>query len=73
MNKLQEAITKRDQFLKERPHLIDRQREIDNILDKCTDEDRYEVIMILLCEQMRKQLIVLNSIREGLTNEQGTL
>jgi len=73
MNKLQEAITKRDNYIKERPHLIDKQREIDNILDKCTDGDRYEVIMILLCEQMRKQLIVLNSIREGLTNEQGTL
>ena len=73
MNKLQEAITKRDNYIKERPHLIDRQREIDNILDKCTDGDRYEVIMILLCEQMKKQVDVLNSIAKGLSNEQRTV
>jgi len=73
MDNLQQAIAKREQYLKERPHLIEKQREIDNILDKCTDEDRYEVVMLLLCEQMKKQVDVLNAISKGLSDGQGTL
>lgn len=69
MNELQEAIAKRDKYLEDHPHLKEKQQEIDVILDKCTDGDRYEVIMTLLLEQMERQAAAINLLKEGLTNE----
>jgi hypothetical protein len=53
MDALQEAINKRDEFLKERPHLKQQQVELDEILDKCRDEsDRLAVVNMLMMKSM---------------------
>jgi hypothetical protein len=52
MDALQEAINKRDEFLKERPHLKQKQVELDELLDKCRDEDRLAVVNMLMMKSM---------------------
>jgi hypothetical protein len=52
MNDLQKAIKKRDDFLKENPHLIEHQQAIDEIMDKCRSEDRLAVISMLMMQNM---------------------
>lgn len=52
MNELQKAIKKRDDFLKENPHLIKHQQAIDEIMDKCRSEDRLSVITILMMRNL---------------------
>ena len=52
MDTLKEAIKRRDEFLKERPHLKQQQVELDELLDKCRDEDRLSVITMLMMKNM---------------------
>lgn len=65
-DKLREAIEARDKYLEEHPHLQDKQKEIDETLDKCLPEDRAEVAMMLLMEGLATQLIALNALKKGL-------
>jgi hypothetical protein len=66
---LQEAITARDKFLAEHPHLVATQKKIDEILDKCRPEDRFDVIMMLLAENLQKQAEALNILQTILIEE----
>jgi hypothetical protein len=52
MDALKEAIKRRDEFLKEHPHLKQQQVELDELLDKCRDEDRLSVITMLMMKNM---------------------
>lgn len=64
MNELQKAIKARDDFLKEHPHLIPVQQEIDEILDKCREEDRLSVVMMLMMKnamELQKETIRLQN------------
>jgi len=46
---LKKAIEKRDNFLKEHPHLQEYQNYIDSVLSKCTNQnDRLIAIMLML-------------------------
>ncbi|RLI66030.1 MAG: hypothetical protein DRO67_01750 [Candidatus Asgardarchaeum californiense] len=57
---LKKAIQKRDEFLEKHPHMKEFQAEIDDILDKCgNQEDRLATSQILLAgklEEFSKQL-----------------
>lgn len=70
---LTKAMEKRDAFLREHPHLQKQQDDIDALLDKCRPEDRFQVITMLLTEQMQKQLALLNAVKKGLENGQITV
>ena len=63
---LEKAIKARDEFLKEHPHLIPAQQEIDELLDKCRDEDRLSVITMLMMKNMLELQKETNKL-EGLT------
>lgn len=52
MDALQEAIKKRDDFLKANPHMMQFQQKLDGILDKCRTEDRLSVITMLMMQNM---------------------
>jgi len=65
---LERAINERDKFLKIHPHLIEKQKEIDEILDKCNQKDRLEVIRMLMIDNMmnlQKELLSLQKILVG--------
>lgn len=51
---LENAIQLRDEYLKRHPHLQEFQNEIDNTLDKCRDQDRVQVITLMLGTSMQK-------------------
>ena len=67
---LRKAIEDRDAFLQKHPHLQKQQDNIDAILDRCREEDRYQVVLMMLVEQMSKQLQVLNAVKKGLERGQ---
>lgn len=54
--KLQDAIAKRDQFLKDRPDMIPYQQEIDNIMDSCPESERMEVLSIMITSKLQDLL-----------------
>jgi hypothetical protein len=49
---LQEALKQREDFLEKNPHLKHVQKEIDEILDKCRDEDRLAVVNMLMMQNL---------------------
>lgn len=62
---LKEATKARDDFLKEHPHLIPIQQEIDDILNKCREEDRLSVVMMLMMKnalELQKETMKLQEI-----------
>ena len=67
---LRKATEERDAFLSKHPHLREQQDAIDAILDRCREEDRYQVVLMMLVEQMSKQLQVLNAVKKGLERGQ---
>jgi hypothetical protein len=52
MNTLQKAIKKRDEFLEKNPNLKALQKEVDNILDKCREEDRLAAINMMMMQKV---------------------
>lgn len=68
MDTLTKLIQQRDEFLEERPHLKEFQRKIDDVMDKCRPEDRYEAVMMMLAESMGKQLRIVKAVERGLSN-----
>lgn len=65
MNDLQTAIAKRDQFLKDHPHLQSYQDQISNILDRTPEKDRMHVLGILMSTKLidlQKKLLELTSM-----------
>jgi hypothetical protein len=61
---IEDAIAKRDAYIKERPHLQEFQNQIDDALDKCAEEDRPEVLMILLAGKMAELRDRMNELQE---------
>ena len=63
---LDELIKKRDQYLKENPHVIPFQKEIDRLLDNAgTPENRMKVLGIMMegkLAELREQLIKLSNM-----------
>ncbi len=63
---LQELLEKREQYLKENPHLIPFQKEIDRLLDNAgNQENRMAVLGIMLegkLSELREQLLSLSSM-----------
>lgn len=48
MTPLEKAIAERDKFLEDHPNMKEYQKEIDETLDKCREEDRFAVIAMML-------------------------
>ena len=66
-DKLQEAIKKRDDYLKENPRLEKFQKEIDSILDKTTDpQARLEAVTLLLAGKMNELKTALHNLHHAL-------
>lgn len=61
-----EAVKKRDDFLKTNPHLIEKQQVIDELLNKCKDEDRFPTIILMLAGN-------LNDLKREMRKLQGNL
>lgn len=47
-DELKKAIEIRDEYIKNNPHLKEQQKEIDDVLNKCRQEDRLAVITMML-------------------------
>jgi len=74
MNQLQQAIKARDQFLKDNPHMLDFQKEIDEIMLKVKTEERYDVILLMLAGRLEKQMGLLFNLKKLLdVNENAKL
>ena len=63
---LQELLEKREQYLKENPHLVPFQKEIDRLLDNAgNQENRMAVLGIMLegkLSELREQLLSLSNM-----------
>ncbi len=61
MKTLKEAEKERDDFLKEHPHLEEYQKEINEVLDKCTSqEDRLIALLIMLNNKVNELKELIN-------------
>lgn len=65
---IKDAIEKRDEYIKKHPHLQEFQDQIDDALDKCAEEDRAEVLMILLAGKMSELRDRMNELK-GMVDE----
>lgn len=63
---LQELLDKRDKYLKENPHLIPFQEEIDRLLDNAGNHDNRMAVLGIMLEgklaELREQLMSLSSM-----------
>jgi hypothetical protein len=57
---LKDALEKRDNYLKKHPHLKKYQKEIDNVLDKCSSQEHrlLSIFLMLNCklDELKKTL-----------------
>lgn len=67
--KLKKAIDERDQFLKDHPRMNNFQIEIDEVLDKCLEKDRLEVIFTMMLSSHIKQSEKLTELSIKLSNQ----
>lgn len=63
---LQELIQKREQYLKENPHLVPFQQEIDRLLDNAGNQDNRMAVLGIMLEgklaELREQLVDLSKM-----------
>jgi hypothetical protein len=69
---LQKAIEARDKYLEERPHLKVFQEEIDDILSKCTEDDKLSVITLMMSAKLLEFQDALLKLKKELENAQGS-
>jgi predicted metalloenzyme YecM len=72
VNTLEEAIAKRDQYLKENPHLQSYQDQIDDIMDKCKPEDRKDALLMMMHEKVTQLSEQMINLKDALTNDDNT-
>jgi len=66
--KLNKAIEERDKFLEANSHLRIHQKKIDDILNKCKEEDRLDVIQMMMYESLSNLVMALNKLKEKFNN-----
>lgn len=66
---LENAIKKRDEFLEANPHLKKNQEKIDEILDKCVESDRLQVVKVMLSASLMDLKKEFQKLKEMLPNE----
>lgn len=73
MNKLEKSLKERDEFLKNHPHLIEYQKEIDRILDACDPGKRLEVLGMMisgkLLDQQAELVKLLSIVNQNMQHE----
>lgn len=71
MEDLQKAIEARDKYLENKPHLKAFQEEIDRILSNCKEEDRLNIITLMMSTKLVEFEDALQKLLKELGNEQG--